>query len=514
MLLKERFRDKTASVLRKIRYHVQVWVKIQYKIIKEKIQILFERNKLRKDLSQIISTDLDVANLKSHEEASHHATRLRSIILKHAGVLCAEGQPTKIDDLKAEISFLRRHGSLLAPYFKSLRGRRILYAGQSYYNCFYLSRELKKLGWKADVLNFDPSPQTAIYYHGEDYNFTEETPYNISRDIKFFADALYNYDIIHFSNANGIYFGSYCQSWFFENFGRHEEIYLLRKLGKVTTYSNNGCRDGVLQTSFAKWGPESVCSICSWRDQPKVCSDKRNKKWGKFRNKVIDYQCNTGSNKVDYNTAPTIHESPQFYCLDKNIWSPSLKISKKLELPKVKSGVVRVFHAVGNLAHRTDKDGVNIKCSHIYLPLIDKLKSEGVQIELVSPSNVRNLDLRFIQLQTDICLDMLTFGWFGANVREAMMLGKPVICYIRPEWIETIRKEIPDYANELPIISATPDTIEEKLRYLISHPDKRIEIGNKSRDFAVKWHSSANSAKHFQDIYTKLLHGDKLLLKD
>ena len=79
----------------------------------------------------------------------------------------------------------------------------------------------------------------------------------------------------------------------------------------------------MLQSSFAKWGPESVCSICSWNDQPEICSDERNKEWGEFRNKVIDYQCNTG-NKVDYNTAPTIHESPQFYCLDEE-YSPFLK---------------------------------------------------------------------------------------------------------------------------------------------------------------------------------------------
>ena len=32
---------------------------------------------------------------------------------------------------------------------------RVLYAGQSYYNTWYLSRALRKLGWRADVLNWD-----------------------------------------------------------------------------------------------------------------------------------------------------------------------------------------------------------------------------------------------------------------------------------------------------------------------------------------------------------------------
>ena len=37
------------------------------------------------------------------------------------------------------------------------RGR-VLYVGQAYYNAWYLSRALRKLGWKADVLNWDASP--------------------------------------------------------------------------------------------------------------------------------------------------------------------------------------------------------------------------------------------------------------------------------------------------------------------------------------------------------------------
>ena len=49
-----------------------------------------------------------------------------------------------------------------------------------------------------------------------------------------------------------------------------------------------------------------------------------------------------------------------------------------------------MFHAVGNSGSRIDNDVVNIKCSHIYLSLIDELKREGLPIELVSPENVKN----------------------------------------------------------------------------------------------------------------------------
>ena len=79
-------------------------------------------------------------------------------------------------------------------------------------------------------------------------------------------------------------------------------------------------------------------------------------------------------------------------------------------------------------------------------------------VELDFVHDVPNSEVRFTQGQADIVVDMLTFGWFGANVREAMMLGKPVVCYLRPEWLESMRKRVPDYIDELPVVSATPET--------------------------------------------------------
>ena len=88
-----------------------------------------------------------------------------------------------------------------------------------------------------------------------------------------------------------------------------------------------------------------------------------------------------------------------------------------------------------------------------------------------------NRGLRFYQAQADIFVDMLTYGFFGATAREAMMLGKPVVCYLRPEWLETMRAEIPDYVDELPVVSASPDSIRDVLVDLISDPEKRAEFG-------------------------------------
>ena len=40
---------------------------------------------------------------------------------------------------------------------------------------------------------------------------------------------------------------------------------------------------------------------------------------------------------------------------------------------------------------------------------------------------------------------------------------------------------------------------------IIEHPEKREEIGRRSREFAVKWHSAEAGARRFDQIYSELL---------
>jgi glycosyltransferase involved in cell wall biosynthesis len=142
------------------------------------------------------------------------------------------------------------------------------------------------------------------------------------------------------------------------------------------------------------------------------------------------------------------------------------------------------------------------------LPLIEKLKKENYPIELVFFYNVPNKEITYYQAQIDIIVDLLTFGWFGATIREGLMMGKVCVCYIRPKWAEYIAKTFPEYADyirELPVISATPDTIEEVLRDLLDNPEKRVKIGKRSREFAIKWHSSKVAAEKLDRVYSMIL---------
>lgn len=489
---------------------------------------------------------------------------------------------------------------------------RVLYIGTSYYNNWYLSRELQKLGWKADLL-VCCAEGAKLYLHGCDYYLEEYLQWDevydkptrdfleplleggsridfswlgdrqggtgcddnkddvqpaekievqsddfveggeLSKDNgekahDFWQDLLASlirgclkgpaggmllkvlipryldsvrpkqpselaplkavwkhYDILHFTGINSIRYFYFFNPYLFGAMPLGWDIGLLKRLGMKMVYTNIGCLDGVTQSSFRVWKPEPVCDICRWQNEPEVCSDERNLTWGRLRNLLADYQCTHGGNRADYNEDPSVHEVPEFYCLDPEVWKPDLEIPQehRLNLPEE---TVKIYHAVGNYELRTHSEGKNIKCTHIYLPLIERLKEEGLAVDAVFCKDIPGRDVRFYQAQADIVVDMLTFGWFGANVREGMMLGKPCICFLRPEWLQSARKEIPAYVDELPVISATPDNIYQVLRDLVEHPEKRRTIGQRSREFAVKWHSSAAGAKRLEEIYMKLLH--------
>jgi hypothetical protein len=290
-------------------------------------------------------------------------------------------------------------------------------------------------------------------------------------------------------------------------FGDAGDVRFLKRRGKKIVYSNNGCLDGVSQTSFGSWGPHRTCDSCKWQHVPAVCSDERNLAWGRLRNELVDYHCTTGSNRIDYNDSSTMHEVPEFYCLDTDFWRPDLEVPSefKIDLP---SSTVRIYHAVGNFESRADlSTSRNIKSTHLYMPVVQQLKDAGHDVEMLFFSGVPNRDVRFYQVQCDIVVDMLTFGFFGANVREALMLGKPVVCFLRPEWLEDMRREVPGYVDELPVVSATPETVYSVLEDLITHPEKRRELGRRGREFAVKWHAADVGARRLEEIYVSLLEG-------
>lgn len=136
----------------------------------------------------------------------------------------------------------------------------------------------------------------------------------------------------------------------------------------------------------------------------------------------------------------------------------------------------------------------SIKGTEYILQAIEKLKREGYDIEFILLENVPHDEvLKQIEL-SDIIVDQLILGWYGVFSIEAMCIGRPVLCYIRQDLLET--------HSELPILNTTSKSIYNNLIKLIENPKERIELGAKGRTYVEKVHDSRVIANELINLYT------------
>ncbi len=94
----------------------------------------------------------------------------------------------------------------------------------------------------------------------------------------------------------------------------------------------------------------------------------------------------------------------------------------------------------------------------------------------------------------DIFVDQLILGEYGVAAVEAMALGKPVICYLKP----SLRPHTPPHC---PVISADPDTITEVLREWLRDGPRRRSAGEASRAWVEERHDARRIVPRMAEYY-------------
>ncbi len=97
----------------------------------------------------------------------------------------------------------------------------------------------------------------------------------------------------------------------------------------------------------------------------------------------------------------------------------------------------------------------------------------------------------------DVFLDQFTIGAEGLAALEAMALGKPVVCFIKP----SLR---PRYPDSLPIVVADQNSLAETVAGLLADGQRRHDIGVRSRQYVEAYHDSRRLARELMDIYADL----------
>jgi glycosyltransferase involved in cell wall biosynthesis len=111
---------------------------------------------------------------------------------------------------------------------------------------------------------------------------------------------------------------------------------------------------------------------------------------------------------------------------------------------------------------------------------IHNLRLKGHKVELILAENLPHHKILELYEQSDIGIDQVLYGWHGKVSVELMALGKPVICNIAEEWRM--------YRPDLPIVHADPATLEKRIEELIIDKQNRIQLGELSRAYALRYH--------------------------
>lgn len=140
-----------------------------------------------------------------------------------------------------------------------------------------------------------------------------------------------------------------------------------------------------------------------------------------------------------------------------------------------------------------------IKGTDFVISAVERLRRDfrdKYEIEFRLVEGVDHLEALEIYAQADICVDQVRLGSYGTFSVESMALGKPVLCYIRPDLIK-------NYPG-LPIVNASPDTLYKKLKELIVNRNLRSKMGVKGKEYVKFRHDPEVVAKQMVRLYEGL----------
>jgi hypothetical protein len=409
----------------------------------------------------------------------------------------------------------RRRGSTPAPPFdrnpqsgparrkQQSSHRSVLFLHNSYYHHLYLAQALRRRGWDALSVSLErPESPNRLFYHGEDLSLWDADPGRLKDRLNRFFDTIEErFALVHFYGMGLL--GLFPVNW--ENAVAPEtmpwDLLELRRRGVRFSYSPSGCLDGVSQTAFRNY--TGVCRKCVWELRPDICCDARNLVWAR----KLELTCDMVAIDLDWpleaRQGAKYFREPLMDALDPEVWRPELEVPDHLILPR-EPGEFIVYHAVGNYETRR-ANGRDIKGTGAVFAAVDRLRAEGLKVRLEFVSDMPSTQVRYIQCQADVVVDQLNYGRYGANAREAMMLGKPTICFIDPRQPDGVPPS-PALA-ECPLVSANEETVYEVLKDLLHSPEKRRQIGAASRAYAMKWHSADACAERLEEVYDRIMAG-------
>jgi glycosyltransferase involved in cell wall biosynthesis len=156
-----------------------------------------------------------------------------------------------------------------------------------------------------------------------------------------------------------------------------------------------------------------------------------------------------------------------------------------------RQGEVVIVHAPN---HR------GFKGTEFVIDAVETLRAEGLKVRLVLLEKVKNSEVRRVLLEeADVLVEQLVFLGHGLNGVEGMASGVATISNLDDgAYMLLFRRWA--YFEECPIVSASPETIYQVLRCLVTEPELRAAVGAASRAYAEKYHGVDSAQFLFTNV--------------
>jgi glycosyltransferase involved in cell wall biosynthesis len=126
---------------------------------------------------------------------------------------------------------------------------------------------------------------------------------------------------------------------------------------------------------------------------------------------------------------------------------------------------------------------------------------DGLDAELRIVEGLTHEEAFELYREADIVVDQLNAGWYGVFAIECLALGKPVVTFLHDE---AVRRTEEAYGTKVPLVSATAETLRERLRPLVEDVQLRQRIGAASRAYAEQLHDIDKIAGELVGIYERI----------
>ncbi|MBL8830133.1 MAG: glycosyltransferase [Planctomycetaceae bacterium] len=262
-----------------------------------------------------------------------------------------------------------------------------------------------------------------------------------------------------------------------------DELILLHALGKQLFGYAYGA-DVRTQVATRSLGPVQLCAGCPAPGRHCVCDDARGTaNYHRFRHFATT--CFSMGDMIEY--TPGSRNDLFYWPLDLDA-DGGERYRPHYPTPTA-NRPLRVVHAAN---HRF------FKGTRYLLDAIERLRGEGIEIELVLVEKKSNDEALELYRTADVVFDQCVSGFHGYFTLEAMAMGKPVLVYVRKP------DEYLLAADECPLVQTHPRTLVDDLRRLALNREPLTDIGQRGRDYIERYYSLDAFAARLTRVYREL----------